>query len=513
MSQTLNQNQYVDVIIQQIISEGLTHIFITSNNHIYEKINDLNANYTLIANSCPKTVAMAALGFSQASLKPSVIILNDFQQVIEAYPAIYAAFLTNIPLVIIYFNNSNVGLAHAKHNFAKKHYHVDRLDDLSATVRKAFFKANCLPRGPITIQIDRPVLKQSITNSQSYLPPQTNSFNQPDINFVKKIAQVLFNATNPIIIVGDEINHCGSRREAENLAKILACPVYGESTYTSVNFSTNHEFFLGHLDDDFNSVLNILENHDVIMLIGVKYPSPSLINNLRFNPNQRLIIQLNLDFTNVMSDIPSYLNLIADLSSTLLKIQNEIQTLVNQNWMDEAKERKNKIITQNLNLLQSLKSSQSSTNITLTKFLNNLSQVKPSQDPVVAWQGLKIHNYSICFAWTSSSSYYSLASSGQALELSQAIGIALACNSSQSVIVISPIEAISEYLNPMILANSLGLKIKFIFVSFTNNKVYVNYLKYFNVPSFNSTKDVNQGLKKIFENEQTIQAINIVLEK
>ncbi len=508
-------NQCIDIIVAQLISEGISHLFATTDSNVFTKLDNSATNFNILTSACPKTITACAMGYSQACLKTSIVFLKDYAQFLEAYPAIYSANLTNIPLIVIYFEDFSQELYH---NFnlakpAKHHIIINNLENLTYSLRNGFFQAGCLPRGPISIRINQQLLNNQVDSYLAYLPPQTNSFNPPDLNFIKKIAQVLFNANSPTIIVGDEINQCGARREVESLAKILAASVYGEAIYTSVNFSTNHEFFLGHLQDDLKYNQAILDKHDVILLIGVKNPQITFIENLQYMQNQKIIIQLNLDFNNIIATIPSYLNLIADIAASCLKIQNEIQALINKNWLDQASARKNNIITQNLTLLKALKANETQSFNALARFLNNLSVIKPAQDPLVACQSLKIHNYSIGFAWTSSSSYYSLNTNGNGLELGQAIGISLACNSSQSVVVLASAKAITQFINPWFLALNHGLNIKFIFLTPKNLKSLDDYFKYLQIESFHLSKDINVNLKKLFDNHERPQAINIVLEK
>ena len=362
MSNNPPQSLTAHLILDQLNTEGCRYVFgsnassdspiaaalLRSKYHSSDKIKYVGSLHEAVA-------VFMATGYSQATSLPSVVNLVSGQGLLNAVPAIYSAFRSQTPLIVLadqedsYLLNEDPPLAVEHHKLAssvcKFMAEARTAREVCRLLRRAFHEALTPPKGPVVLSI--PInLSLSSARAQVIPPPISSPLGAADGNSVSKIVQKLVQAHSPCIISGNEVSQFRARKEVVLIADVLGCPVFSEPLPTGVNFPNKHPHFHGVLPLNPKEAIKTLNKYDLFLLLGVQNRLPSRTDGPSLLPENGIAIQINMDGELAGKTLRSNLAVQADIAETLSRLRAEIQLQVDKGWLKAANVRARNTISE-----------------------------------------------------------------------------------------------------------------------------------------------------------------------
>lgn len=153
--------------------------------------------------------------------------------------------------------------------FTKWSTEVQDVEALPAVIRRAFRIALTPPTGPVFISLPVDVLTAETTARPERLGPIPNA-GRGDPDQIQRAADLLAEADEPILVVGDGVARAGSQAvdAARELAEAAGARVYGEIHASEIAFPTDHPQWISYLPLANDSLAHEMLNTDTIMFIG-----------------------------------------------------------------------------------------------------------------------------------------------------------------------------------------------------------------------------------------------------
>ncbi|MFC1408274.1 thiamine pyrophosphate-binding protein [Streptacidiphilus sp. N1-12] len=190
---------------------------------------------------------------------------------------------------------------------------------LLRTIRRAVKIALTPPRGPVFVQLPMDVLDE--LNSEpviSAVVPRTDSLPAPSA--VGAAVELLADAANPLILVGDGVSLAGAQRELARVAELLGADVW-EVDASEVNLPASHPLrrgMTGHMFGEHSAEL--VAAADAVLIVGTYvFPEvfPSLVSPFKSGAK---IVHVDLNTYEIAKNHPVDLGIAADPRATLAAI-------------------------------------------------------------------------------------------------------------------------------------------------------------------------------------------------
>jgi len=231
-----------------------------------------------------ETVPLAmADGYARATHVPSVVNVHIAPGLANAMSMVYNAKKNGTPMVVTVgqqdtrFIATEPLLAEDLVRFAtpwvKWAAEVVRPQDTLMMLRRAFKVAAEPPQGPVVLSLPQDLLDGEV--DEPITPTtHTNWRSRPDPAAVKRIARMMTEARNPLILTGDNMALNDAPAEVARLAEVAGCPVMAGPS-RQWNFATDHPLYVGPLGF-LGGMHESLSSFDVIIAIGTGNPFTSL---------------------------------------------------------------------------------------------------------------------------------------------------------------------------------------------------------------------------------------------
>ena len=231
-----------------------------------------------------ETVPLAmADGYARATHVPAVVNVHIAPGLANAMSMVYNAKKNGTPMVVTVgqqdtrFIATEPLLAEDLVRFAtpwvKWAAEVVRPQDTLMMLRRAFKVAAEPPQGPVVLSLPQDLLDGEV--DEPITPTtHTNWRSRPDPAAVKRIARMLTEARNPLILTGDNMALNDAPAEVARLAEVAGCPVMAGPS-RQWNFATDHPLYVGPLGF-LGGMHESLSSFDLIIAIGTGNPFTSL---------------------------------------------------------------------------------------------------------------------------------------------------------------------------------------------------------------------------------------------
>ncbi|MFC2071030.1 thiamine pyrophosphate-requiring protein, partial [Chloroflexota bacterium] len=180
-------------------------------------------------------------------------------------------------------------------DYVKWDYELRSAETIHQVVQRAFRIASSEPYGPVYLALPQDILARKIKEVR--IPPVTRhsavETPQVDNTLLEKMAAMLIEAQEPLIITGYSGRHTGGVEVLVELAEALGARVV--SSQYMMNFPTNHPLSGGYSPDPY------LNNADIILIIDHDVPYTPSRANLRTDAK---IIHIDIDA--VKRDLPMW---------------------------------------------------------------------------------------------------------------------------------------------------------------------------------------------------------------
>jgi len=228
-----------EIFVRALIDEGVEFLFGYPGGavlHIYDELYKQDTiKHILVRHEQGAT--HAADGYARATGKPGVVLVTSGPGATNAVTGIATAYMDSIPLVVFtgqvpthligndaFQEVDSIGITRpcVKHNFL-----VERVEDLAATIKKAFYVATSGRPGPVVIDVPKDVT----ANVCAYEYPKTVEIRSYKPNTkghpgqIKKAAQLIMAAERPMIYTGGGVILDNASSELTQFARLLGFPV------------------------------------------------------------------------------------------------------------------------------------------------------------------------------------------------------------------------------------------------------------------------------------------------
>ncbi|WP_437652601.1 thiamine pyrophosphate-binding protein [Sorangium sp. So ce1182] len=221
----------------------------------------------------------AAMGYARMTGKPGVVEVHVTPGIGHCLGNLSNAWKSRTPLVILCGQQQNElvtqepllasNVVQIASQFTKWSHEVRSREEMALVLQRAFKEAMAPPAGPVFVSIPWDFLIHEI-GPEDRIAGVTRVGHRftGDRGVVRKAAELLSRATNPVIIAGDGVGYAGAWRELKRLAQLLGAPVYLEGFSSLASFPNSDYHWQGELLMDQQEVQRRLKPHDVAFLCG-----------------------------------------------------------------------------------------------------------------------------------------------------------------------------------------------------------------------------------------------------
>lgn len=221
-------------------------------------------------------IAGMAEGYNRASRKPGVLNVHTYTGLTAALPMLSNAYAGGVPLIVTagqqdtrlnatepFLWGDTVKIASPFTKWATEIIHAK---DIPLVIRRAFKVANYAPTGPVFVSLPQNILAETLDFEYPRTAPE-NTRLRPDPESVQVAADVLIEARNPVILVGDGVTKSEALSDVVKFAETIGARVYSR-WMSDVNFPVNHPLYLYDLDVSVLGTRALLKKVDVLITIG-----------------------------------------------------------------------------------------------------------------------------------------------------------------------------------------------------------------------------------------------------
>ena len=222
--------------------------------------------------------AMAmADGFAQATGRLTLVNLHTSAGLGHAMGNLMTASMNKTPLIVTAGQQTremllmepwltNVEATMLPRPYVKWAYEPVRAEDVPAAFMRAIATALQPPQGPVFLSLpvddwDKPCAG----------PAEVRTVSQrlgPDLARLSEFAEVLAQASSPVLIYGAAIDKGGGWNEGIAVAEALGAPVWTAPACERAPFPEDHPLYAGRLPFATGALRKSLEGHDVALVVG-----------------------------------------------------------------------------------------------------------------------------------------------------------------------------------------------------------------------------------------------------
>ncbi|MCZ6788880.1 MAG: thiamine pyrophosphate-requiring protein [Chloroflexi bacterium] len=237
---------------------------------------------------CPDeaTAISAAHGYFMVTRRPQVVLVHVDAGTLQLGGGLHNAQRGRIGIVLcagrapmtfegelpgtrtrtIHWIQEQLDQAGVLRNFTKWDYELRRTENIQHVMQRAFQVASSEPAGPVYLALPREVLMMEMTEMSIPAAGRHGPVTTPqaDSGAIKRIAEALVKAENPLIITGYSGRNHSTVTALVDLAETVGAPVVSESLY--MNFPSTHPLYAGVTPNIY------LGNADVILVVDQDVP-------------------------------------------------------------------------------------------------------------------------------------------------------------------------------------------------------------------------------------------------
>jgi benzoylformate decarboxylase len=222
-------------------------------------------------------------GYAQASGRVTHANLHTAPGVGNAVGAIFNAHANKAPLLItagqqvrahmtMQANLTNRDAVEVPKPFVKWSYEPPRAEDVPAALARGLHLASLPPRGPVFVSVPMDDWDAEVTAEEAArtVARRVTGRAGADPEVVRDLARRIDEAANPVMVAGPDVDACGAWDAAVALAEKARLPVYATPAPggARIGFPEGHPHFRGTLPPAIGPLGQMLEGHDLVLVIG-----------------------------------------------------------------------------------------------------------------------------------------------------------------------------------------------------------------------------------------------------
>ncbi len=280
----------------------------------------------------------AADGYARSTDKVGVALVTSGPGVTNAVTGIATAYMDSIPMVVIsgqvptaaigmdaFQEVDTVGITRpcVKHNFL-----VKNVEDLAATIKKAFYLARSGRPGPVLVDVPKDVSAQKCEFDypknivmRSYNPVVKGHTGQ-----IKKAVGLMLEAKRPMVYVGGGVVLGDASDKLTKMVKALGYPCTNTLMGLGAYPATDPQF-VGMLGMHGTYEANMATHHcDVLIAVGARFDDRVIGDPNHFCSVPRKIIHIDIDPASISKRVRVDVPIVGNVGDVLDEINRQLET-------------------------------------------------------------------------------------------------------------------------------------------------------------------------------------------
>jgi benzoylformate decarboxylase len=266
------------------------------------------------------TAVGMADGYARATGKPAFANIHIAGGLANGISGLYNAYRGGTPMVLTAGNSDtrmymsdpvlSGDLVEMTSQYTKWSAEVLHASDLPVAVRRAFKEAKTPPTGPVFLSFPWDTMDD--TADVEIAPSSPGYFRiRPDTEAIARASQLLAQAENPIMVVGDRVAQSDAVAQVTRLAEQLGARVYS-AAFSEVNFPTSHGLYGGMLNLNNPATRQQLASADVVLAVGANVFNSFLYVSEPFLDPATKLVHLDSSFAEVERIYATEVGILAD---------------------------------------------------------------------------------------------------------------------------------------------------------------------------------------------------------
>ena len=307
---------------------------------------------------------------------------------------------------------------------------INRLEDMPRIVRRAAKIATTPSTGPVFLSLPGDVLNDKKGIELGHRT-RVDTRVRPSDDRLDALATRLLAAKAPVLLVGNEVVTSDAFAEVAQLAEALGAPAYQQTTTYGSHFPSEHPAFMGALSRIQKDVRGVLEDYDLLVVIGADVLRMSVWSEVEPLPNGMTIVQIGLEDWEMGKNYPAEIAVRGDVRETLSALVPVLETKGGSFYAEAARARIDAVSDRNWSALRQQRSEtalirQATVPIDGDWLMMDICNALP-EDAVVVNEGLTTAwNLLHFLPFHDRYNFHSFASGGIGWALPAAVGIQLA---------------------------------------------------------------------------------------
>ena len=342
-----------EIVIECLKEQGVDIVFGYPGGailNVYDELYKHQNEIKHILTSHEQGAAHAADGYARATGKVGVCLATSGPGATNLVTGIATAYMDSIPIVAITCNVgvsllgkdsfqeidiTGITLPITKHNFI-----VKDVNNLAATIRKAFAIAKKGRPGPVLIDIPKDVT----ANKAEYVKEKPVAV-EPSQNICETqldtAVEMIKEAKKPYIFVGGGAILSGASEELYTFAKKVDAPVT-DSLMGKGAFPGTDPLYTGMLGMHGTKASNFgVSQCDLLITIGARFSDRVTGNTKTFASNAK-IIHIDVDAAEINKNIQVDLGIIGDAKCILSELNNKLERQNHPQWLKQIRDLKDR---------------------------------------------------------------------------------------------------------------------------------------------------------------------------
>ena len=342
-----------EIVIECLKEQGVDTVFGYPGGailNVYDELYKHQNEIKHILTSHEQGAAHAADGYARATGKVGVCLATSGPGATNLVTGIATAYMDSIPIVAITCNVgvsllgkdsfqeidiTGITLPITKHNFI-----VKDVNNLAATIRKAFAIAKKGRPGPVLIDIPKDVT----ANKAEYVKEKPVAV-EPSQNICETqldtAVEMIKEAKKPYIFVGGGAILSGASEELYTFAKKVDAPVT-DSLMGKGAFPGTDPLYTGMLGMHGTKTSNYgVSECDLLIVIGARFSDRVTGNAQKFAQNAK-IIQIDVDVAEMNKNVMISAGIVGDIKVVLDRLNERLEQQDHAEWVTKIQEYKEK---------------------------------------------------------------------------------------------------------------------------------------------------------------------------
>ena len=324
-----------EALVRMLIAEGVEYIFGnpgTSETPMMDALQDFPQIRYIQALQEGTAVGMAD-GYARATGRPAFANIHIAGGLANGISALYNAHRGGTPVVLTAGNSDtrmllseptlSGDLVEMTRQYTKWSHEIHHPADVPGAVRRAFKEARTPPTGPVFLSFPWDTMDEQadvdvIGGGPGYFRTR------PDRDALARASQLLAQAENPVIVIGDRIAQSGGVAAMTRVAEMLGARVFAAS-FSEVNFPTSHPLWSGLLNTSSPVTRRLLAGADVVLAVGANIFSSFLYVDVPLLDPQSKLVHLDSAPREVEKNYPTEVGILADPATGLAELAEALE--------------------------------------------------------------------------------------------------------------------------------------------------------------------------------------------